>query len=671
MEWRTHIAQVGQRRFPGEPWVRWCFIGLFFLAGLLRFWGLPHLPYTHDELSALVRIYPTLWETIQRGVIEWDTHPPGVQVFEWFWTKAFGTTEWVVKLPFLLLAWCALFLYYRFALAWTSAPTTLVVITLLATLQYTVLYAQIARPYAVGLFTTALLADQLTRYLAFDQRRNLVWTGVAVVLSAYTHHFALLLAAIMVATGLLLVRKEQRKPYLATCFLAALAYLPNLPIFFKQLALEGLGWLQPPDRHWLPDHVQWLTHYSAPFAAVLMAALLVALSLRIVQGGAAGPARWFLIAWGLLPMIIGVAYSVWRTPVIQYSMLIFSFPYILIALFSGLRGLRPKAALVLCVALAVVSTYTLVHDRQHYTIFRSCKYDTMVRTGADAINEFGLARTLVLLDAPEPQINFYMAKYGLTKTTFPYVALKERISPGQLDSLLVQARGKTVVLGFSNGAPNELTAQVQARFPSLQQREDLMEGQVMILADRGERTLEDRILIAEATPKERQGDRWEINPQLPTGTDTVLKNGTPEPRVYWDFGGQDFGIGFSYALDTIMSNSIDLFEVVIEVSNPGAGTEMAMVLEMLNNNGQVFYKTADLGTYAAGGPVEMVVAASPSYVRRDDRPDNLKTYVFNMGLASVHVYAIRIYRREGNPIQNALFAPVGSLGHHFQGNWAK
>ena len=154
MHWREHIARYGKQWFPGEPWVRTTFLALFALAALLRFWGIQDLSYTHDELSALVRIYPTLGETIQRGVIELDTHPPGVQVFEWAWTKVFGMGEGVVKLPFIVLALAALFLLYRFALACTSAPTALVVTALLATLQYTVLYAQIARPYACLLYTS-------------------------------------------------------------------------------------------------------------------------------------------------------------------------------------------------------------------------------------------------------------------------------------------------------------------------------------------------------------------------------------------------------------------------------------------------------------------------------------------------------------------------------------
>lgn len=89
MDLRTHIARYGRSALPGERWMCIAFLLLLALAAVLRFWSLPNLPYTHDEIGALVRIYPSLWETVQRGVIELDTHPPGVQVFEWAWTRLF------------------------------------------------------------------------------------------------------------------------------------------------------------------------------------------------------------------------------------------------------------------------------------------------------------------------------------------------------------------------------------------------------------------------------------------------------------------------------------------------------------------------------------------------------------------------------------------------------
>src|SRR5690606_27466599 len=254
--WREGLQAAALKVLHGRPMHRAALGVLLLLAAVLRLWDLPHIPYTHDEISALIRIYPSLGETLRTGVIALDTHPPGVQVFEWAWTRLFGMGEAAVKLPFILLSLAVLLLLYRFAYAWCGANVALLLTALLATLQYTVMYGQIARPYAAGLFTTALLADQLTRFLGTGSRRALIGTAVAVVLSAYTHHFALLLAALMVLTGALWILPAQRKAYWIACGAAALAYLPNVPIFLKQLGAKGLDeWLAPPTAMWVPDYL--------------------------------------------------------------------------------------------------------------------------------------------------------------------------------------------------------------------------------------------------------------------------------------------------------------------------------------------------------------------------------------------------------------------------------
>ncbi len=657
MDWRAHIARYGQRWFPGEPWVRWSFLVLFMLAAVLRFWDLEHLPYTHDELSALVRIYPTLWETIQRGVIELDTHPPGVQMFEWAWTKLFGMDEPIVKLPFILLSLAALFLLYRFALAWISAPTALVTISLLATMQYTVMYAQVARPYAIGLFTTALLADQLTRYLSFGDRRYLVSMGVASVLSAYTHHFALLLAGLMVLTGLALARPQQRKQYLIMCVMAGIAYLPNLPIFLKQLSLGGLAeWLAPPDKFWLSDHLRWLTHFSTPFAALVCGVIALALLLRFRQRLGADPSRWFLLLWGLLPLLIGIAYSLYRAPVIQYSMLLFSFPYILFALFAGLRGVTRPTAIAIPGILALFAIHSLVFQRHHYDLFYASKYETMVQRGVAALREYGSAKTLILFDAPEPQIQFYRKALGLAEENFPYVQLRGGMDPAQLDSLLQLSQGKVIVLGIANGAQGEHAGRIQARFPYLWERRDLPEGQVMVFADRpGSTTIKDRTLIAEASPQTRTAAAWDIHGDLP-----VVRDSTGRATA-WDFTGRTFGVACRLDLTREMIDPRDLFEVVVDVDAPDIITDLGVILELVIGDSSVLYRSSEMSDFKRGGRNHLVVAAARADVLRGPHGVRMAAYVYNRSNAAVRIERIRIYRRDANPVQYGLAHPVNRL----------
>lgn len=657
MDWRTHIARYGRSALPGERWMCIAFLLLLALAAVLRFWDLPNLPYTHDEISALVRIYPSLWETVQRGVIELDTHPPGVQVFEWAWTRLFSMQEPDVKLPFMVMSLASLFLLYRFALAWTGAAPALLLTTLMATLQYSVMYGQIARPYAAGLFTTALLADQLTRYLALGHGRALLGIGIAALLSAYTHHFALMLAALMGATGLVLVKPAQRKAYLIMCAVVVLLYLPNVPIFFKQLGLGGLSeWLAPPGADWLTNYTWYLAHCSVAFAGLLTIIIAVAAFLHIREGHGRGPLLPLLLTWGLVPLIVGLAYSVYRAPVIQYSVVLFSFPYLALALISGLRSLKRGATIALCSLVAFTAVRTLVSTRHHYTLFYTSKYEAIVREGQEALATFGNDGVAVLIDAPDHVIRFYLDLWKIDPATFPYAQLSGGTA-GRLDTLLQAARGRMVLYGQSNGARPENVAQIQQRFPYLHERRDMVDGQTFLFADTpGEITSYDRDTVASITPGRTFGP-WAIPGDMPLVLDSAAH------PVAWDYSGRHFGIDISMALDTLMLDQQEQLEVIALVDGFHDVADAAIILDVKAGDSTVFYRGGDMRPLLrSAGQTSLIAAMRPADAGRGNGPVVLKTYVYNRNKGLLHIKRIDVLRRRANPIVYGTLEPVPWLG---------
>lgn len=656
MEWRRHIARCGDRWFPGEIWVKWTFALLMALAGVLRLWGLSNLPFTHDELSALMRLYPTLTETIQRGVVELDTHPPGVHVFEWGWTRLFGTSEAAVKLPFILAAWTGIYFFFRCAIAWTSAATALVTAALLATLQYTVLYAQIARPYAMGFFTIALLADQLTRYLAFGTARQLFGIGIAAVLSAYVHHFSLLLAGIMVASVIPLLRRDQFRAFFLMSAAAALAYSPNLPIFFKQLGLGGLGgWLQPPDAGWIPGYLRWILHFWPPLMLVTATLVATSAAMALFNGRSGGPGLILLPLWGLAPLVIGYAYSVWRSPVLQYSMLLFSFPFILVWLFSGLRHAPRWVVLSACGVLISLSTYSLIVERKHYIVFSDTPYAAVVRVAAEHVKSDPTKRTLVIVDAPRPQVEFHVRRHGLDSLVDIQWARDPSVA-SQLDHVLSDARWDRVVLGTSNGCREDRVAQVRSHFSLLEYMEDHVEGQVHVLTRApGKSTVLDRTKLTELSPSRRAG-RVDVRSGLDMMHDPVTRTSS------WNMDGYEFGLGLSVPLNDLGYDCADLFEAEMSVSGMDEDAYLLLVFELRDARGEtLIYKAS--GADFSSDTVIVTAALSPSWTSTEAEPTKLHVYAQNKNKGAVQVHHLRLYRREHNPVENALLAPLTSLGH--------
>lgn len=635
---------------------------------MLRFWDLCHIPYTHDEISGLVRTgYATFGELIEHGVAV-DAHPPGVAVFLHYWTKLFGYDESVVKAPFIVLSIIALFLLYRFTLAWTNGTVALLLVALLATIQYTVMYAQIARPYAAGFFTCALLADQWTRFLAGGPRSGRTMAGMALgfALCAYMHHFALLFAALVGLTGLVLVQRTQRRAYLIAAFLAILAYLPNVPIFFRQLGYGGVGqWLAAPDRHWVPEYAAWVFQYDRALAGTIAALMLLSLGFRFMKRQGSGPILWVGLFWGIAPLLIGFAYSVWVDPVLQYSVLLFSFPFLIIACLHGLPEVGPKAVVVI-VVVAVMGATGLIRDRRHYAVFYDSQYETMIREGLAVLAAEGPDKAAVLLDAPDEVVRFYMRSWRIPPETFPYFRLRARGGKPTLplDSLLITLRGRTILYGESNGAPNEQAARIQARFPTLTQRRDIPGGQTFVLTDtRAGTGVKDRGIIAHANPDGRTNGAWEIHEDLPLHRD-IHGNA-------WDLTGRAFGVAVELLLDTIMHHPQDRIEVIAQVSGMDADSDVGLVLELLQEDVNLFYSTGEASALGAwSGRVPLVVAAQRAYVPTPG-PVLLRAYLFNRNKGPLLVHRFIVLKREGNHALYGLTSPITEPCTYRPGPWTR
>ncbi|NSW45051.1 MAG: glycosyltransferase family 39 protein [Bacteroidales bacterium] len=146
---------------------------ILLVAILLRFYRFFDIPYTLDELSALNRtFYSSFSELIEKGVYN-DGHPALIQIFLFYWVHWFSYNEWIVKLPFLLMGIASIYLIYRIGKEWFSETVGIIASTWMTTLQFTIMYSQIARPYASGLFFVLGMTFFWTQWLKKIQQNGL------------------------------------------------------------------------------------------------------------------------------------------------------------------------------------------------------------------------------------------------------------------------------------------------------------------------------------------------------------------------------------------------------------------------------------------------------------------------------------------------------------------
>ncbi len=655
--WRERLNEGTSAFIPGTTAERSCMSALLLLALVLRFWGFPSIPYTHDEISGLLRVdHPTIGSAIASGSWKVDAHPPGVHFFLLFWTHWFGFGDGAVKAPFIVASVLALFYLYRFAYSWAGGPVALITTALLATMQYTVMYGQIARPYAMGFLTTALLADGLTRYLATSRRHHLVTGAIAALMCALVHHFALLSAALMCTTAIVLATSAQRRSLLIALAVPAALYLPVVPLLLHQLGIGGLdNWLDPPGPRWTLDYAWWIGHCSVWFTTVISLLIAGAAALRLKQRAPSGALWGITLTWGLLPLIIGYAYSVLRSPVLQYSVLLFSFPYLLIGILAGLRHLRSFQAIGVSVIVAVVAVFTLVKDRQHYSVFYKSKYEDIVRGTIDVEADGGLA----VVDLPEEVVGFYRRLWCVRPSQAPYLNLRGK-PVGALDSALANTSAGTVFYGQITSAEPENVAKVQARFPFLIARQDRYEGQTFRFTARPhDGTIKDTFGEHTKSPEVLEGDGWEVDPKIQLTSDTsAIGYGGLAPKE-WDFTGHEYGAVYDGPIYELAKGDNDVIEVRADLASVDPASDLLLVVELKEGDITRFYRaTRTSDALRMPHSISLITAMKLADIPGHGAGLRLRTYLYNKSRRPARITGLRLSVREGDPVLYGLFQPI-------------
>ena len=367
-------------------------------------------PLSHDELSAIVRLnFDSFSELIDQGV-RGDGHPAGVQVMMWLWSRLFGTSALSIRLPFLLMGIASIFLINAVARQWFGEWPALLPTAVLSVTQFTVYYSVIARPYVAGLFLMLCMLYFWSRILLKKEYKLhlLALFALFAALCAYTHYFCLLAALLLGASGLLFLDRRHWWRYLVACAGAVLLFLPHWGITHHQLfALKGVGgWLSKPTPQFLPDHLRYLLHYSWMMMALALVGYGLVFSLKDARQ------HWKLMAvslaiW-LLSFGIGYLYSVKVSPVLQFSSLIFAFPFLPLALAGAVdsSGRQVRQAVVLLVFVAAM-VLTLIFNRKHFQMVQRDYIEITAREMQTAITQYGGDNVTALFNGDIAKLHYY------------------------------------------------------------------------------------------------------------------------------------------------------------------------------------------------------------------------------------------------------------------------
>lgn len=422
-------------------------IVIMVVAVIVRCWRLTELPFMHDELSMMSRLVYDNWgELIAKGVKP-DGHPAGVQVLMWLYTRNVGTAEWMVKLPFIVMGVGSVAMTYVVGRQWMSAQTGLLAAAFVATTQFCITTgSQIARPYASGLFLSLCMVYFWSWIVWEKKNKPLYFVLYALfgAMCAYNHYFSLMFAGIVWLTGWFFLDAKLRKGYLGAGVGMIALFAPHFSIFQAQLQTGGLSWLGEIHPTFFGYYVGYIFHFS--IAVAVLMGLICALQLYFVFTQAHiqvftqfSTKVKVAIVWFLLPMCVGYLYSVWRAPVLQASMLIFSLPFLFFVLFAYAHRLPLGYIFPLSGMIMTLNLLTLFYQRAHFETSYRQPFKQIHLKGKEMQKQYGKDAAVWVGANP-----YFVAYYDrFSQDTLAFTSFYENLPPlpqfkQRLDSLPAQ-----------------------------------------------------------------------------------------------------------------------------------------------------------------------------------------------------------------------------------------
>ncbi len=463
-----------QRIDPVYLWL----IFLLVVASILRFYHYAAFSFSNDELSAINRLrFNTFHELVDKGFYV-DGHPGGIQVMLWYWVKLFGVTEASLRLPFVIFGIFSVLLAFLIGKRLFGEVAGLFAATALTFLEFPLLYSQIARPYGSGLFFGLLMTWFWIRVIentdtepAKKRYLNLAGFTLGVVLCMYNHYFSFLLAVIVGIAGVFIVKRNRLPQYIIAGLLACLLFLPHLYITLNHLTYKGVGlWLGKPSPSWIPDHLVFIfnNQWWLLVISIMVAAILAWLNRNNLT---CNKFRVLMLVFFLAPMLTGYIYSLAVNPVLQHPVLIFSFPFLLLFIFSfaGEKLTRLHSAILALFLLAgIFSTvvYGRYYHKQHFGEFK----DVAARI-SQASKTYGYKNLTNVVSANNP----YYLQYYFDRQQDSITLDMTNITADSLESLgrLVRNCG-TAYLSYSwtKPSPPEAVDMIMASYPYIVDNKD-------------------------------------------------------------------------------------------------------------------------------------------------------------------------------------------------------
>ncbi len=633
-------------------------IFIIIVASILRLYHLFEIPFTYDEFSALQRThFDTFAELIEKGV-KIDGHPAGVQVFLFYWTRLWGYTEWIVKLPFIISGILSVLLIYLIGRQWYNETLGLISAAFLASIQFSIMYSQIARPYISGLFFSLLMVYYWSKLMLRPRKRfymNASLFVISAALCAYNHHFSLLFAAIVGFSGLFFIQRKYLLKYIVSGVIIFLLYIPHINIFFYQLHIGGVeNWLGKPHPDFFINYISYIFDFST-IGYVLAILLILYGFLKFKKQDIQYKKMLLFAAWFFLPFIIGFIYSRYFSSVLQYSVLIFSFPFLFFILFGHIKTQKPIINLIIVLAILSINIYSVIKIREHYRLFYDSPFKKIITDQKKAADSH--KNTASIIDSNKGISEYYIQKTG-SDTNFIWYESVNTIKDLKLFLEKQSQIEDYLYLGcLSNNNPLSVPV-IEDYFPAMEWQNNYAGGTTYLFSKYGKK--DEQIIDSLGFESGKEKEYWSP-PDRTKIVDSVSYSGNSS--FLFD-NKTEYGPSYTRPLNEIISNENNFIDISVEVLLPDKFDDILLVSSLDTKDKNIYWGATSFDKFVVSDSVStkrwirMHHSIKLSDIYLNYSGIILKVYIWNKGLQNFYIDDFKISLRKGNPVIYGLFEKI-------------
>jgi len=557
--------------------------------------------------------------------------------------------------------------------------TGLVVAAFMATLEYTILYSQIARPYSLGLLFGLLMVNSWTKFIQGpDKKRHLHLAGFMLygILCMYTHYFSFLLVILVGFSGLFFLKGKALREYLISGLVLVILFIPHFSFTLFDLHTGGLrGWLGEPNFHFIMDYFGYAFQYSIFNFLILGLFLIIGIyeawkykKTRQDQISEMGNHSSYSVSgvpikrsitlhfflWFILTFLIGFFYSKWRQPVLQYSSLLFVFPFFIMAVFSLKKIHRPVLQIFLVLLILGVNSFTLITKRKYYDLFYRSAYQEIIKKNIRETQKNTEKDFVFISDVPENIRSYYLKKYSPT-TDLKYVDINQFSNKIEFKAWVDTLKVATLCYGTIHSSPSEFYSIIEDHFPVLVESEDYFLGNYYVFTGTsGSNNIMNR--FQSENDFEIQGPYWsESKDKIHLDTLHISHN-----HVFQMDSITEFGPVFSLPIDTLPIQQGNQIDVKVLAFSRKKISHALLVITLETNQDILWWKASpafdDYQIEGKWSPVYFSERVTKNLLNKGNL--YLKVYIWNKEFENFEIDHFSVRIRKGNPVLYGLYEKI-------------